>query len=168
MFALRRRLPAWTRGYAATTPSSAATSGKVFDLEDADFEAKVLEAPGTVIVDCWADWCGPCRQLTPLLTRAVEKTPGVVLAKVNVDDNELIPSSLEYDLGRGRRREVRGASLTRRRVTAIPAVFAFYKGHVVSSFVGVPVEQELRNWVANVANPEWLLQASAQGAASKD
>lgn len=75
-----------------------------------------------MIVDCWAEWCGPCKKLTPLLTDAVNKVEGdVVLYKVNVDMNERIPEALE--------------------VSAIPAVFAFNKGEVIASFVGVPSQE---------------------------
>jgi putative thioredoxin len=89
------------------------------DVTDATFATAVVERSATVpvVVDLWAPWCGPCRQLGPLLEQTIGATGGrVELAKVNVDENPQIAQMF--------------------RVQGIPAVFAIKDGRVVDSFVG--------------------------------
>jgi putative thioredoxin len=104
-----------------------AESPWIFDVGEADFDQRVLERSHElpVVVDFWADWCAPCKQLTPVLERAVDARSGrVELAKLDVDANQRL--SVQF------------------RIQGIPAVKAFRDGRVASEFTGAlpPAEVE--------------------------
>lgn len=106
----------------------------VIDVTDATFASAVLERSATVpvVVDLWAEWCGPCRTLGPTIEKVVAETNGAVeLAKVDVDANPEISQAFH--------------------VQSIPAVFAIKDGQIVDSFVGALPEAAVREFVERLA-----------------
>jgi putative thioredoxin len=104
------------------------------DVTDQTFEQDVIERSKTVpvVVDLWAEWCGPCKTLGPILEKVIEETGGEVeLAKVDVDANPQISRAFQ--------------------VQSIPAVYALKDGKVVDGFVGAQPEQAVRDFVSGLS-----------------
>jgi putative thioredoxin len=104
------------------------------------FEADVLDASMAVpvIVDFWAPWCGPCKQLGPLLEQAVKAARGAVrLVKVDIDQNQELAMQL--------------------RVQSVPAVYAFFQGRPIDGFVGALPESQVKAFI------DRLVQAAGTG-----
>ncbi len=121
-------------GSAAAAPASHGAYIKDATLET--FAADVLEASREVpvIVDFWAPWCGPCKQLGPALEKAVNAAKGAVrMVKVNVDENQEIARQL--------------------RIQSIPTVYAFKNGQPVDGFMGAIPESQIGEFVANLTQP---------------
>lgn len=105
------------------------------DVTTDTFEREVIErsASEPVVVDFWADWCGPCKTLTPVLEQAVAERDGITLAKVDTDANQEL--AMRYG--------VRG----------IPNVKAFRNGQVVDEFVGALPRQAVESFLDGLAGP---------------
>jgi putative thioredoxin len=106
----------------------------VKDSSTATFMADVIEASreAGVIVDFWAPWCGPCKQLGPMIEKAVREARGKVrLVKINVDENQDLAAQM--------------------RVQSIPAVYAFKDGRPVDAFVGALPESQVKQFVQRLA-----------------
>tara|TARA_Y200000002_G_C22181392_1_gene455270 strand:- start:184 stop:504 length:321 start_codon:yes stop_codon:yes gene_type:complete len=97
-------------------------------VTDETFEAEVVKSDIPVVVDFWAEWCGPCKQIGPSLEELSEEYDGQVkIVKVNVDDNPISPGQLG----------VRG----------IPALFLFKNGEMISTKTGAAPKSDLQNWI---------------------
>ncbi len=134
----------------------AAGKTAVKDVTTASFKAEVLLASTKqpVLVDFWAPWCGPCKQLGPVLEKAVADSKGkVALVKMNIDDHPEIAGQLG--------------------IQSIPAVIAFDRGQPVDGFVGALPESQVRGFIERLVGPlsggtEALIAEAEAAAAAGD
>ncbi len=102
----------------------------IIDITETEFNDKVIEASENklIVVDFWAPWCGPCKQLTPILEKIISKSADkITLVKINIDENQQIAAQL--------------------RIQSIPTVYAFKNKQIVNAFQGVIPEGQIIEFI---------------------
>ncbi len=138
-FSMRGAVDLGARKAATERKQSGGTTAHVIDVTEDTFNSEVVERSRTVpvIVDMWADWCQPCKQLSPILEKLTREYGGrFVLAKIDADANQRISQALQ--------------------VQSLPTVLAVVGGQVVHGFQGALPEDQVRQWL------DQLLQAIAE------
>ena len=97
------------------------------EINDSDFEKEVLQSETPVLIDFWAEWCGPCRMLTPVLNQLSEELDNIKIVKMNIDENPEVPSALG--------------------VRSIPTMMIFKDGKPVDTKVGAQPKNTLTEWI---------------------
>ena len=100
----------------------------LINITDEEFEDSILKNSGVCLVDFWAEWCGPCKQISPILEEiASEENYTITIAKINIDENPRIAT----DYG----------------IRSIPTMLLFSNGELKDTKVGVLPKQELNDWI---------------------
>ena len=105
-------------------------SESVHEFTDDNFDAEVLKSDAPVLVDFWAPWCGPCRQIAPMIDELAEENPKVKIGKVNIDDNPGVAQKFG--------------------IQGIPTLLLMKDGEVTETFVGVRPKASLQEAIDTV------------------
>lgn len=138
-------------GLGSGTAAPGQDDGLVKETSTATFAADVIEASkdALVLVDFWADWCGPCKQLAPLLEKVVKSYSGKVrLVKLNVDQHPAIAGQL--------------------RIQSLPTVYAFRNGQPLDGFMGAQTESAIQEFITRLLGPDEEAQLSEILAAANE
>jgi len=98
-------------------------AGNIATLTSANFDETVRSADTPVLVDFWAEWCGPCKMVAPILEEIATEHPGIVIAKLNVDENPQLAATYQ--------------------VSSIPTMHVFQGGAIVKTIIGAKPKQAL-------------------------
>lgn len=99
----------------------------ILKITDENFESEVLNSEKTVIVDFYADWCGPCKMQSPIMEAIANENPNIKVGKLNVDENP--NSAVKYD------------------VMSIPTILIIKNGNVIKEFVGLTDKEEILKYL---------------------
>ncbi|HEX2859878.1 MAG TPA: thioredoxin [Alphaproteobacteria bacterium] len=102
----------------------------VASVNDTDFDSEVLNSKTPVVVDFWAEWCGPCKALSPLLENAAANAKGVKVVKMNIEENLETPTKFG--------------------IRSIPTLMAFKDGQLAGTMVGLRSQAELETWLGSL------------------
>lgn len=99
----------------------------ILDVTDATFQQEVVESSGVVLVDFWAEWCGPCKMLAPILESLSTTIPGLKIVKVNIDQSPQTPTQFG--------------------VRSVPTLILFKDGQPASTKIGALPQRNLEEWI---------------------
>lgn len=105
-------------------------SDAVKEFTDDNFDTEVLSNDTAVLVDFWAPWCGPCRQIAPMIEELAAENPGISIGKVNIDENPGVAQKFG--------------------INSIPTLLLFKNGEITESFVGVRPKAALQQAISAV------------------
>jgi len=105
-------------------------SEAVKEFTDDNFDSEVLKSDSPVLVDFWAPWCGPCRQIAPMIDELADENPNVAIGKINIDENPGVAQKFG--------------------INSIPTLLLFKNGEVSESFIGVRPKAALQEALSSV------------------